>query len=415
MKILVVTPYLPYANAPHGGGTLLFALLCELAKTQEIFLATMHEPDEQGKLDEVKKLFNVVCAVPTQRRRLEPIVPRRSFLAALRATVLSAGQYAATFLGKYAHLHADQRRFFQHLCQAIAQVQPDIIQLEYGYFCRLFARPLSSLGLTVGVAHDVEFKPAQRLACRSTGLERLAAWMRYAFIRRAEVQAYRHLKKVYTLSAFDAALLRQAAPALSVGVRRPGLAQPILDTASPQREDNMILFAGALYRPENLTAVDFLLSEVMPRVWQHEPCAHLHLVGAGAPAQLVQQTKGLPVVIHGYQERLSDFYARATLAVAPLFTGGGVIVKLLEALAYGVPTVASSIANEGIGATPEQEVLLADDAATFAKQILALLRSSELRARLSQQAKLFVQRHFNLQESVAELVQDYQALLAQHT
>jgi len=84
-------------------------------------------------------------------------------------------------------------------------------------------------------------------------------------------------------------------------------------------------------------------------------------------------------------------------------------------LAYGVPTVASSIANEGIGATPEQEVLLADDAATFAKQILALLRSSELRARLSQQAKLFVQRHFNLQESVAELVQDYQALLAQHT
>jgi glycosyltransferase involved in cell wall biosynthesis len=177
----------------------------------------------------------------------------------------------------------------------------------------------------------------------------------------------------------------------------------------------MILFAGALYRPENLTAVDFLLSEVMPRVWQHEPCAHLHLVGAGAPAQLVQQTKGLPVVIHGYQERLSDFYARATLAVAPLFTGGGVIVKLLEALAYGVPTVASSIANEGIGATPEQEVLLADDAATFAKQILALLRSSELRARLSQQAKLFVQRHFNLQESVAELVQDYQALLAQHT
>jgi hypothetical protein len=53
--------------------------------------------------------------------------------------------------------------------------------------------------------------------------------------------------------------------------------------------------------------------------------------------------------------------------------------------------------------------------ATFAEQILALLRSSELRARLSQQAKLFVQRHFNLQESVAELVQDYQALLAQHT
>lgn len=195
MKILVVTPYLPYSNAPHGGGTILFALLCELAKTQEIFLATMHEPDEHRKLDDVKKLFNVVCAVPKQSRRPELGVPRRSFLVALRATVLSAGQYAATFWGTYAHLHADQRQFFQHLCQAIAQVQPDIIQLEYGYFCRLFARPLSALGVTVGVAHDVEFKPVQRLARRSTGLERLAAWMRYAFIRRAEVQAYRHLKK----------------------------------------------------------------------------------------------------------------------------------------------------------------------------------------------------------------------------
>jgi hypothetical protein len=70
MKILVVTPYLPYSNAPHGGGTILFALLCELAKTQEIFLATMHEPDEHRKLDDVKKLFQ--CGVCCTKAKSPP-------------------------------------------------------------------------------------------------------------------------------------------------------------------------------------------------------------------------------------------------------------------------------------------------------------------------------------------------------
>lgn len=174
----------------------------------------------------------------------------------------------------------------------------------------------------------------------------------------------------------------------------------------------MILFVGALYRPENLEAARFLLREVMPAVWQKEPEARLHFVGAGASDDLLRLSQTLPVVMHGYQERLSEFYARATLTVVPLFVGGGIIVKLLDALAYGVPTVASSIANEGVGAMPERDLLIADDAATFARQILFLLQSPERRAFLSENARAFVKGAFNLQDSAAQLIADYEALLA---
>lgn len=415
MKILVITPYLPYANAPHGGSAILFTLLRELVQSHQIFLATMYEPDEVAKLDEVKTLFELVCAVPKRESALVAIQARRSslggYLKTLRTLLVSTAQYAATFFGIYARAYPDQKAFLQRTVQAIAAVQPDIIQIEYGYFCRLFARRLAPYGVTVGVAHDVEFKPALRMALATKGLDRLAAWMRYAFIRRAELKAYRYVRKVYALSAFDAKLLRDAAPSLSVGVRRSSVDTPSFDVRTCHRENNMILFVGALYRPENLSAVHFLIDDVMPIVWEKVPQAHVHLVGAGASHDFLQHVQGLPVVVHGYQERLADFYMRATLAVVPLFVGGGIIVKLLDALAYGVPTVASSIANEGVGAMPERDILIADDAVTFAQQILFLLQSPERRTLLSEHAYAFVRQAFNAQESAAQLIADYAALL----
>ncbi|MCS7013169.1 MAG: glycosyltransferase [Chloroherpetonaceae bacterium] len=415
MNILVITPYLPYPNAPSGGATLLYTLLRALSAQCNIYLAAMYEPSEEQALAQLSKWVEVVLAVEKVESsdQVAPPLPVRektpSFWSSIQLLLGSLVQYGASVFGIYARQKPDQARFWQALVPILQSLQPDIIQVEYGHFCRLFARRLTGFGTTVGAAHDVEFKPAQRYAERANGFHRLACWAKYYALRRAELAAYRHLKKIYALSEFDAALLRQLDTRLCVGVRRAGL--DVLPCPVPmQRSGQQLLFVGAMHRPENLEAVKFLRFEVMPKVWQKVPTATLHIVGKGAPSSVLRWSEGVSMQFHGYQPDLSAFYAEATAALVPLFVGGGVIVKLLEALAHGVPTVATPIANEGIGAPDGKAVLLASDADAFSQHILSLLSDSYLRQTLSLEARAFVEAHFRIEQVAQTLIDDYERL-----
>lgn len=421
MKILVITPYLPYPNAPSGGASVLFTLLEALSQQHKLYLATMYEPDEAAQLGQISKWAELVVAVEkveSSDQRQPPLAirePHQSVWALSKLILSALGQYGASFLGVYARPKPDQMRFWQALTPVIVQLQPDVIQLEYGHFCRLFARRLKRFGTVVGAAHDVEFKPARRYAERARGWQRWGYWLRFVALRQAELAAYRHLSKVYTLSACDAAVLKSAGVRSEVGVRPAGVRfGPMPDFA--QRREKQLLFVGAMHRPENIEAVRFLRFEVMPRVWQVCKDAELHIVGKGAPVEVQSWAAGVPVTFHGYQSELQAMYAKATIALVPIFVGGGVIVKLLEALASGTPTVATPVANEGIGAPEGKALLLAQSAEEFSQSILTLLHNPRMRQALSQSAREFAEAQFQIERIAQTLTDDYEQLtLAAHS
>jgi len=131
----------------------------------------------------------------------------------------------------------------------------------------------------------------------------------------------------------------------------------------PVSEPNAIFVANFAYEP-NRNALSFLLEEVLPRAWEQLPDAHLLLVGAGLerPPSDDPRVRAL-----GFVDDLAGVYAQSRCAVVPLLQGGGSPLKLIEALAYGLPVIATSRAVAGLHVHDGEDCLVANGAPEIAR------------------------------------------------
>jgi glycosyltransferase involved in cell wall biosynthesis len=135
-------------------------------------------------------------------------------------------------------------------------------------------------------------------------------------------------------------------------------------------EPNAIFVANFAYEP-NRSALAFLLEQVLPRVWRELPEACLLLVGAG----LDQSPSDDPRVrALGFVSDLAGAYRQARCAVVPLLQGGGSPLKLIEALAHGLPVIATPRAVAGLQLHDGEDCLVADGGEAFADALVRVLR-----------------------------------------
>ena len=167
----------------------------------------------------------------------------------------------------------------------------------------------------------------------------------------------------------------------------------------PQGRNRVLFIADHTYEP-NRNAARFLLDEVMPLLWRTTPEATLVLVGRG-----IEQGASDPRIdVLGFVDDVEDAYRSADCAVVPLLQGGGSPLKLIEAMAYGLPIVASTIAVRGIdGAVAGTHFVLADDASATSAALESTLRGEN--DHLGAAARALVSQRYSI-ESLAELVRD---------
>jgi glycosyltransferase involved in cell wall biosynthesis len=135
--------------------------------------------------------------------------------------------------------------------------------------------------------------------------------------------------------------------------------------AAHQLDDHTLLFAGFYAYPPNREAIDFLVESLMPRLRDRYPSATLALTGGGAPYHepWLKNVGSIP-----YDE-FATFVAACGIAIAPIFSGSGTRLKILEALAAGLPIVATAKAAEGLSLTDGQDVVFARSADEFVARI----------------------------------------------
>lgn len=143
--------------------------------------------------------------------------------------------------------------------------------------------------------------------------------------------------------------------------------EPVQPAAGERRA---VFVANFNYEP-NRRGLRFLLEEVLPLVWEQLPDARLALVGGGLekPASADARVETL-----GFVKDLRDAYAGSSCAVVPLLQGGGTPLKLIEALAYGLPVVATSRAAAALGLHGGEHCLTAASAEEFAAALVRVLR-----------------------------------------
>jgi succinoglycan biosynthesis protein ExoO len=183
-----------------------------------------------------------------------------------------------------------------------------------------------------------------------------------------EAAAARAADLLLAIKPEEAAHVAGLAPGAAVATLPFAVDIPATDLASPRPP--VALFVGAV-NPPNLDALGWLLSEIWPALRRRRPDARLRVVGRVAEAHPGPWPEGADAV--GFVEDLRREYAGAAVALAPIRFGSGVKIKLVEALAHGLPGVATAAGAEGLVPLPARVLRRAESAGDFAAAAAAAL------------------------------------------
>lgn len=289
------------------------------------------------------------------------------------------------------------------------EAPPDVVLIESSAMgSYLFALP----GVPAVVDFvDVDSEKWAAYARRFRGPGRLVYGREARTLRRVERWLAARCRTSIVTTEREAAALRRIAPRADVRVVRNGVDTEFFRPDGSAPEPDTVVFFGAMDYDANVDAVVWFHDAILPILRRRRP--GLRFIVAGArPAPAVQALARAPgVEVTGFVEDIRPVVRRAGVCVVPLRVARGVQNKLLEAMALGVPVVATSAAADGIDGRRGDEMRVADDPVAFADAVDALLGDPDARAALATAGRRLVESQYGWAPQ-AERLRDLLALAA---
>ena len=238
---------------------------------------------------------------------------------------------------------------------------------------------------TIYNAHNLESAYRHELASDDLGSLKL--------LRGAERRLLATFAESWMVSEADLAGARALCPEAVLRLVPNVVDIAAIAAVAPSPEANRVLMVADYTYEPNANGLRFLLDEVMPRVWATRPDTVLRLVGRGLQDPALGEPR---VQAAGFVEDLDAEYAAASCAVVPLLEGGGTPFKFLEALAHGVPVVATPRAAAGLAVRAGEHYREGDDGASFADAVLALTGGDADAPALAARGRALVAERYSL-------------------
>jgi glycosyltransferase involved in cell wall biosynthesis len=282
----------------------------------------------------------------------------------------------------------------------------DVISLAP--YRHLFAAVPATLGY-----HNIESHMLLRRAEKDRlWLRKLYFWQEGKRLARYERRVADEFAGHITCSELDSVRLRELVPDIEPVCIPNGVDVDYFAPLHRPAKCHSLIFVGTLTWYPNVDAVVFLLREIWPALKAIVPDVTLDIVGAGAPPSVVDlanQCDG--VTLHGFVPDIRPLVDAATIFVCPIRDGGGTKLKVLDAFAMAKCVVAHPIACEGIDVADGVNVVLAESAAEFARQLSSLLNDDERRARIGAAARDLVVSRYAF-DAIGQRLEEYFRVLA---
>jgi sugar transferase (PEP-CTERM/EpsH1 system associated) len=253
------------------------------------------------------------------------------------------------------------------------------------------------LDLTDVISREIE----RSLAFRH-GLNRLIYSIELPRVRLYEASITPSFRECWVVSEREADALRELSPSARAQVVPNGVDLEKLEPFDP-KPGNIVSFLGHLGVPHNVDAVLHFYNEIFPLVLEKSPECKFQVIGPSAHRSLLPLKRDGRVIMRGFVENLNAALGSSSVFVAPLRYCAGLQNKVLEAMAAGVPVVATPCVNEGLDARADEEILLASRPEDFASGVVLLLRDASFRNRISANARRFVERRFSWQHATRRI------------
>jgi glycosyltransferase involved in cell wall biosynthesis len=369
-RILFLVPFPPRRDARHGG-RVVAQLLFRMARRYRV--AVVYLVDDEGSLMEPDLVSACDLVVPVEPRR-PPSRRRERF-----------GVLVSPITGIPAQVGAVRDpEFTEAALSALRSWRPNVVQIEHdnlsyvGPAIREAAE--RSLGLVL-VCHEPGALAAADQARVATGRHRVEHRLNLSAWRRFWARTLPVFDVIVAFTENDREVIARAAP----GVRTETIGLGIDIPAEPAGEagggGDHVAFIGGYRHPPNTDAALRLVRSIMPTVREQVPGLGLNLVGAD-PAPEMFAAAGPDDVITGRVPDAVPYMAAAPLIVLPIRLGGGMRVKLLEALAAGKAVIATRLAAAGLDLSDGVQIVFAESDEEFADAIVELIGDPDARRRL---------------------------------
>jgi glycosyltransferase involved in cell wall biosynthesis len=399
-RILFLLPFAPRRDATHGGGRVLAGLIAELALRQRValvYLRAAEEPPLDPLLQERCEWVEEV-----QRPSLGRSFGQRWWRHARLLNPLLRGRPAWV-------TDSSVGGFAQRLRARAQSWMPEIIQVEY----QVMAQYLPALDHCPAPRILTVYEPAAATAQQLIELHRGLAQMYYLLDalawQRFESQAMTQVQTLVVFTERDRRTLEMTAKGLPITCIAPNIELRACPLDALGQAPSSLVFVGNFGHPPNQDAAERLTRGIFPLVLARLPQTWLTIVGPEPPMALIAQGGG-HVTITGVVPDTTPYLNRAALVVVPLRIGGGIRVKVLEALGAGKAVVASPLAAEGLDVVDGQHIVLAETDRQFCDAILGLLADPERRRSLATCARVWAEERFGWPTRIAAYEQLYERL-----
>jgi glycosyltransferase involved in cell wall biosynthesis len=233
---------------------------------------------------------------------------------------------------------------------------------------------------TVLFQHNVETALWRRMAsAESNPVKRIAYQIEAGKMARYEKRTLERFQHIIAVSDHDRQQMLAMVPRCDISVIATGVdTQKYTVAPSATANPPRIVFTGSMDWEPNIDAVIYFCRDIFPRIRSEFPAAVFQIVGRD-PHPRVQQLASQRVQVTGTVPFVGDYLRDATVVIVPLRIGGGTRLKIFEAMAMGKAVVSTSIGAEGLKVESGRDLILADDAASFADAVLRLIKDATLR------------------------------------
>jgi glycosyltransferase involved in cell wall biosynthesis len=364
----MLTAYPPVLHM-HGGGVRMYHNIRILAQFHKVHVITFVESDlERQLLKSVAELCESITAI----QRIPDFSPHWLSLDPFLVREFSTPEMDAA------------------IDAAFQTSRIDVLQCEYlqmAQYRRPGVRSVLTIHETLSANAYSAFKAERE---PGTKFKLFYRWMQ---MLRYEVLATRKFDRVVTMTEYDARYLRSYSSHANIRDIPIGIDPREFAPHSSEPERPIeVLFVGNFRHTPNLEAARFLAHEVAPFF----PSIRFVLPGNNIPVDLNAPPN---VITPGYCPDTRALYRRPnTIVAAPLFSGTGQRVKLLEAFSMACPVITTSVGSLGFPISSGKEALVADSANEFRAALGQLIASEPLRVALGQSGREMIERHFDWSE-----------------
>lgn len=245
--------------------------------------------------------------------------------------------------------------------------------------------------------HDVSYIKCSRMANQKDNyLAKLFYYLESIKLKHYEKKIIGLVNLCITVSESDKAELQKLNPKARLLVVENGVDVDEFNVDSTDSVSTELLWFGGFSNGPNKESMQYYIDKIHHLITKEIPAVRLEILGGGDTNWLSRITKNdSSLIVRGYVDDILPYAKKAGIFIAPITSGGGTKLKVIEAMAFGKAIVTTSIGCEGIEAENGKEYIIADTPIDFAKAVINLVHNDKLRREIGRNARKYIESKYD--------------------